>query len=831
MPQFKVTGPGGRRITITGDTMPSEQELDQIFTSLDSPEPEASAGPSLLGRGLDVVSRVGNTLGRLGSATAAVAKEGVEGYQQGQSLGDFASDALGAVKDTFTPTGWGAWKRNTDFNDVLAQGGMDEGWKRATLGFVGDVALDPLNLVGAGLGRLATKGVQKAGQAASKIETVNSAKNVLAKTFGTPKVADDLINTVPGSVYEGLSYDAMKRLEASSQRAAGELGESEALKTLKGITKVKEPNRLLHAIDQGTTTGDVTLDAFAPKWKGKMDELWQDQLALGHVNPTKYNPNYVQYHTQAGRLAEAAVGASQRALPASARAREVFKTLDEAVKTGGAVDDPIEVMSRSIAQVKKAKSTDEFLREVKTAFGKSAPTQGYRELNVKNLHVGDKLKADLTGVHLPVAVAQDLEKAITLWQEPNEIAGFYKNAMKIWKSMATAINPAHHFVNELGNMHNMYISGMDMTDMGRLMPQAMKTSRLKTAASLPNIRMPQGKNYTKDELWKLANKFEIVGTSHQLGETVAKGKLEKVANNPVFRVAREVGTRYAEEPARLALWLNEIEKGKTPAEAALRVKDVLFDYAELSKTEKGLRDSGVVPFYTWMRKNIPLQLKMMVENPQRVEKVGDLIELPWNAKETQMNETVIPERAQNAGYVPSLANSVEGAPVLSRLPLPMYDVNKLGDMGAAGDMLGPVVKTAIEGISGEKFFGGKIKKPSGLTTASTAASPLSPLNYILPDSMEGYITPKVINGRPMQNDVMSWLMTNMIPTGVYGSTARASLGEDPTQPHMQNPTQALGLRLLGMAPDALSAQDQAFEVKDRVAEWKRKQLQRILLEK
>jgi len=78
---------------------------------------------------------------------------------------------------------------------------------------------------------------------------------------------------------------------------------------------------------------------------------------------------------------------------------------------------------------------------------------------------------------------------------------------------------------------------------------------------------------------------------------------------------------------------------------------------------------------------------------------------------------------------------------------------------------------------------------------------------------------------------MSWLMTNMIPTGVYGSTARASLGEDLTQPHMQNPTQALGLRLLGMSPDALSAQDQAFEVKDRVAEWKRKQLQRILLEK
>ena len=828
MPQFKVTGPGGRRITITGDTMPSEQELDQIFSGLDGPgEVPESSGPSLLGRGWNAVSGALSVLNRPESAMMGALKEGVEGYQQGQALPDLLGDA-----------GKAAWKgisgqQTTDFNDVLAQGGMDEGWKRATLGFVGDVALDPLNLIGPGVGKLLTKGAAKVGNAASKLDSVNSAKNVIQKTFGRPAVAPEFINTVEGAIeggaggaMKGLSYDEMSRLAASQQRAAGEYGASEAAKFFESQKKNPALKDFAYAVDEARSTGDAAMDALKPGWKQTMDDLWAKQLELGHVDPESKITDYVQYHTRSGRKAEAVTGASQRALPNSARERKAFDSLKDAVKFGDATDNPVEILSHSIAQVEKAKRADEFLREVKGAFGKSAPTQGYRELNLGNLHVGDKLKADLKGVHLPVKMADDLERSVQLWQEPNELMGFYKNSMKVWKAMATAVNFSHHPVNFMGNIHNMYIAGMDFKDMARWMPKATKVAKMKTMESMPEIA-----GHSKAELWKLANQFEIIGTTHQLGETVARGKLEKIANNPVFAKAREMGTKWVEEPARLAFWLNEIEKGASPAKAALRTKDVLFDYAELSKAERAIRDSGVVPFYTWMRKNIPLQIESMIKNPQRVEKVGDLMEIPWNAKETQMNQAVIPERAQNAGYVPSLANSVEGAPVLSRLPLPMYDVNKLTDMGSAGDMLGPVVKTAIEGISGEKFFGGKIKKPSGLTTASTAASLLSPLNYVLPDSMEGYITPKVINGRPMQNDVMSWLMTNMIPTGVYGSTARASLGEDPTQPHMANPTQALGLRLLGMAPDALSAQDQAFEAKDRVAEWKRKQLQRILLEK
>lgn len=821
--KYEITLDDGKKYEVDWDGL-GEPTADDIQPYLTQSEPEAE-GPSIFGRGLDVVKRVGDTLGRFGSATAAIAKEGVEGFQQGQNLPGMLADMGGAVKDTFTPTGVGQFKRNDDFDKVLGQAGMDEGWGRATLGFVGDVALDPLNVLGPGLARVAGKGLAKAGEVASKSDTLATAGKALTKTFGRPAVAPEMIDNV-NDITKGLSYDEMRRLADSQQRSAGEHAESAALDFFqsKGV-KPKNAADLPYAIDERRLTGDAAVDALIPEWKKKMDELWQKQLMLGHVDPNSKLDNYVQYHTKSGRPAEVVAGADMRALPNSARKRQVFPSLKEAVRTGGATEDPVEILSHSIAQVEKATRTDEFLRSVKSAFGSSAPKTGYRELNVANLKAGSKLAADLKGTHLPAAIADDLEKAVKLWEEPNELMGFYRNGMKIWKSLATSVNPGHHFTNELGNMHNMYISGMSMKDMARLLPIGYKVARAKSAAALPAIR-----NYAPKDLWELANEYEIIGTVNHLGETVAKGKLEKIANNPVFKKGRAIGTRYAEEPARMALWLSEIEKGSTPAKAALRVKDVLFDYSELSKTEKGIRDSGLVPFYTWMRKNIPLQIKMMVEHPERVERVGDLMEVPWNAAQSQVDETVIPERAQNGGYVPSALKSNDGSLVMQRLALPSYDINKLADPGAAGDMLGPVPKAIIEAITGNKFFGGKVDKPTGLTTAAPSAALLSPLNYILPDSMEGYITPTDVGGRQLQHDRMSWLMNTFLPTGVYGSTAKASLGEDPTQPGYQDESRALALRLLGMTPDTLSGMDQETEAQRRASEWSRKQARRILME-
>ena len=54
--------------------------------------------------------------------------------------------------------------------------------------------------------------------------------------------------------------------------------------------------------------------------------------------------------------------------------------------------------------------------------------------------------------------------------------------------------------------------------------------------------------------------------------------------------------------------------------AAWKVKEALFDYSDLSKFERNWM-KRVMPFYTWTRKNFPVQLKHLILNPQRAEKL------------------------------------------------------------------------------------------------------------------------------------------------------------------------------------------------------------------
>ena len=54
--------------------------------------------------------------------------------------------------------------------------------------------------------------------------------------------------------------------------------------------------------------------------------------------------------------------------------------------------------------------------------------------------------------------------------------------------------------------------------------------------------------------------------------------------------------------------------------ASQQVKNALFDYRDVSKFERNVL-KRTMPFYTWTRKNIPAQLKHLVLNPERAEKL------------------------------------------------------------------------------------------------------------------------------------------------------------------------------------------------------------------
>jgi hypothetical protein len=64
----------------------------------------------------------------------------------------------------------------------------------------------------------------------------------------------------------------------------------------------------------------------------------------------------------------------------------------------------------------------------------------------------------------------------------------------------------------------------------------------------------------------------------------------------------------------MGTFIGALKQGKTPEQAADVVRDMHFDYGELTKAEKHMR-SLAMPFYTFSARNIPLQAKLLFKRP------------------------------------------------------------------------------------------------------------------------------------------------------------------------------------------------------------------------
>ena len=99
-----------------------------------------------------------------------------------------------------------------------------------------------------------------------------------------------------------------------------------------------------------------------------------------------------------------------------------------------------------------------------------------------------------------------------------------------------------------------------------------------------------------------------------------KGWKNALGNNAWLRATRGAA-RITEQNARGALFIQSMMDGMTGTEAATNVKKYLFDYSELTDFEKDVM-RNVIPFYTWMRKNVPLQMESILRNPAKYANVA-----------------------------------------------------------------------------------------------------------------------------------------------------------------------------------------------------------------
>lgn len=263
-----------------------------------------------------------------------------------------------------------------------------------------------------------------------------------------------------------------------------------------------------------------------------------------------------------------------------------------------------------------------------------------------------------------------------------------------WKGQVL-IAPSYHTRNQLGNMWNNFLAGVynpeDYANAAMIQRAAQKGQKALRGVYV----ILAGKRYRGDQIMDMANQGDLF--RHGLyGEDITTAVKEAVKGKGMRRffpsqLNREVGT-VIEDNAKLAHVIGRMRKGDTAQQAIESARKFLFDYTALSPTERDIF-KRVFPFYTWTRKNIPLQLEMIVKKPQKYAQLNHLFEsiaVPMKPKEEQ------PQWMAEKSAIKVGDRGPKSSAIIPEGSLPAADINKLASGSSLWESATPLLKMPIE---------------------------------------------------------------------------------------------------------------------------------------
>jgi hypothetical protein len=167
-----------------------------------------------------------------------------------------------------------------------------------------------------------------------------------------------------------------------------------------------------------------------------------------------------------------------------------------------------------------------------------------------------------------------------------------------------------------------------------------------------------------------------------------------------YKLGTKIGTKI-EATQRMNLFMSRLDKGDTVQEAVENVNKFLFDYGELTDFEQEVM-KRIIPFYTFMRKNIPMELDAMLNQPttftslQRARmNIGKMNEDTFQ-KENERNEW----RQDDVQLPFNIGGRSFG--VTDNMPYSQFERVLTPNMLAG--QTSPFIKTPIELLRGETLY-------------------------------------------------------------------------------------------------------------------------------
>lgn len=352
-------------------------------------------------------------------------------------------------------------------------------------------------------------------------------------------------------------------------------------------------------------------------------------------------------------------------------------------------------------------------------------TNNYQFMKNPNNNLPDEIGGKYV-VTKGVKEALDRFQGLATDEGTKGVLNVYDGLQNTWKKLAL-LSGGFHARNAAGALFNNSVAGMNVADLAKYTASAGNDvfnaiKNGKESALLTEFRQ-QGlgaSGISKVEFAKHGEEPEqgIIKTVDNLSKTNGQRLNERL--NPlklssyknIFNSSREVGEA-SDQVNRLALYKWAKDKGMTPEQAAAKVREVQFDYSELTPFERNIA-KRVMPFYTWSRKNIPYQIQSFINDPRKYEYLN---KARLNAQDAVgLNDDNIPDYMKESFTLP--VSGANGKGKMLGLNLPVGDLTKLSKPGKTlVDSVSAVLKTPAELALNYNMFRGKpIQKFAGQET-------------------------------------------------------------------------------------------------------------------
>jgi hypothetical protein len=689
-----------------------------------------------LGTGLDVLNPAEAILTGKEKGLFEGAKSYVTGFGKGVASAVTGTDYIG---------------KKRHFSDVVEELGVENTILKHGLGFIGDVVLDPSTYFGGaiakGIGKVVGKGGQAAlkgiGKVAPEVEaglrlTGEGFQEAVGRAFqygykSSKGAKEDVLSFLSKQQKDKLDLAASNLSRLGTGTLTPTQRQELALKMIAGKRAEFLAREAGKSTDEIATLARQAAESSDPIVKKTIEEqiARSKQFAEGITE----NPYETYFPFIKSDKVKKFLNETQGIKVGSEGYKKQFKNL---LTNENMELDPAKAFFTREAQIVSDKNTREFLNTFVEQYGKKlddfpnvdeARKAGFEILKEKGIfgkELGYVSKYD--AALLKDSISPEFQTLDMLAKATgfDAVTGLFK------RSVTGLFAPFHvrNFVS--GQIQNFEVLGIEalnpkniaigqkiayLMDKGDKLPTDLITMGGKTMKFSemmgPFLKRFSGDTFYNNDFLTALDKGtelkQVTGVfSKEALKTTAKTLGVGQEGTP-FKIARAVG-QFIEHQQKATAYVTALNQRKTIQEALELATRAGFDYRELTRFESQIM-RRLIPFYSFTRKNIELQLRTFGENPQRINQILKFFEnVAESGGLTDEERSKLPDYLKNQLAL-SFGRNALGQPIVStgfgtavEHPGGLIGKTPTDTIRQIASSLNPLIKAPLERAFGKDFF-------------------------------------------------------------------------------------------------------------------------------